>query len=472
VAVLAWALVAVTPGCSPESGESRDPAPGPSSEVSFQDLNGFMWFYTTAQDLRFADIERRMDELHAGGIRVLGIYSPYDGNPEKYLGCAPRDFYTTAPESGSLADFAGMVEAAHARGMKVVAYFVNIYIDEDSAFFRTAERQYAAGDRESREVSAFRWSDDERAPLPEPAAGPSAWMWSDVAGAYYWSLWGEPGFDRSLPGARAEIERVETFWLDLGLDGFMWDAGFVDPAFRPSMVELPLRHTPGDKWLTFESTAAELASTYQAFGLTSWFAVEDDDSANAYSFIANGEDGADDLEEGLARVDEARAAGKLTHAWTLWEEPGYPGYPDEDRMRVQEAALLAGAGSLFGHPDHGAYSAWPAARRSGWEQVLSTVNRHPALHPSASRERVPAGPGRKAYAMLRVARDESQAALLVYNLSGTARAVTVDLERTSVIAGQVPTDLVSGDALPPITGASYSIQLPAHGWVFLEVGVQ
>jgi hypothetical protein len=140
-------------------------------------------------------------------------------------------------------------------------------------------------------------------------------------------------------------------------------------------------------------------------------------------------------------------------------------------MRVQEAALLGGAGILFGHPDFGAYSAWPAARRSAWERVRVAINGNRALLPSASRERVPAGPSRKAYAMLRVARDGSQAALLVYNLSGTARTVEVDLADSEVASGPAPVDLVTGEDRPPIDGPTYSIDLPAYGFAFVEVEV-
>jgi hypothetical protein len=456
------------PAPVPEPDEPDDPA----TAKGFQDLNGVMWFYTTDQDIRFADITRMMGDLHDRGIRVLGIFSPYDGNKEKFLGCAPRDFYATAPQSGTVEDFAALVDAAHARGMKVVAYFVDIYIDQDSQFFRTAEQQYAAGDRKSREVGAFHWADDPGGPLPTPAAGPSAWQFSSVANAYYWSLWEEPAFDYNLPGARAELERVEKFWLDTGLDGFMWDAAFVDPAFQEMMVDLPINYTSSDKWLTFESTAGEEGARYDAFGLTSWFNLEDDDTANDYTFVAAGEDGADDLEVGLEYADAARAAGKLTHAWTLWEEKGLAGYADEDRMRVQEAALLGGAGILFGHPNYAAYAAWPAARRAAWEQVLVAINRNRALLPSASRARVPAGPGAKAYAMLRVAKGDSQAALLVYNLGASAATVVVDLRDTGVLQGQTPVDMLAGSDPPPsIAGPSYSIDLPAHGFAFLEVEV-
>jgi hypothetical protein len=449
------------------AGGGESPHPGAAITAGdFLDLNGWMWFYTTAGEARFDEIAAMLDELHDGGIRILGIYSPYEGNPRKWLGCAPLDFYDVAPQSGTLADLERLVASAHERGMKVVAYFVNTYIDHGSAFFRTAERQYAAGDRTSREVSAFRWSEDDRAELPEPATGPSEWRFSDVAGAYYWSLWGEAGLDHTLPGARTELARVERFWLDLGLDGFMWDAGFVDPAFQELMVDLPLRYTPNDGWLTFESTAAAESDAYYGFGLTSWFNLADDDEANDYSMIASGENDADDLEAALSHSDQAHAAGRLTHAWSPW---GVPRYPDNDRMLVQEAALLAGAGISYGAPSYTAFRAWPERARRNWGRVLAMVNGNPALLPSASRDRLPAGDDPKAYAMVRTARDGSQTALLVYNFTDEPAAVPVDLTGTGIDLGQVPIDLLTGADAPEISDATYRVDLHPYGWAFLQV---
>jgi Alpha amylase, catalytic domain/Maltogenic Amylase, C-terminal domain len=442
---------------------------GADSSISagdFLDINGWVWFYTTAGEIRFNDITAMMDDLHDRGIRVIGIYSPYNGNPAKWLGCAPLDFYDVSPQSGTLGDFRAMVSEAHERGMKVVTYFVNIYIDHESEFFRTAERQYAAGDRNSREVSAFRWSESNGADLPEPAAGPSDWLYSDVAGAYYWSLWGEAGLDHTLPGAREELMRVEKFWLDTGIDGFMWDAAFTDPTFRKLMVELPLEYTNNDKWLTFESTAAAEAGPYYEFGLTSWFNFADDDETNDYSRAAVDKIGADALEKSLAQSDAARSAGRLTHAWSPW---GVPRYPDNERMLVQEAALLAGAGIAYGAPSYTALQAWPDRAQANWERVLMTVNDNPALLPSASRLRLPTGEDPNVYSMIRSAENGSQTALLVYNFTDQPAVVPVDLTDTGVRMDQTPTDLYGNASFPPISGTTYRVELPAYGFALLEV---
>ena len=313
---------------------------------SFHDLNGVMWFYTSSQDIRFTAITAQLDSLKKRGINIVGIYSPYHGHKAKWLGCAPIDFYNVSPQSGTLDDWAALVKSAHSKGMKIVTYFANIYLDKESPYFLKAVQQYKSGDRTSREVNTFRWTIDPRSPLPPsdaiiPVPGEengeewkSQWKFNPTAGAYYWSIWGEAGFDFSHSGAKAEVERIMKFWLDSGVDGFMFDAGLANKNLHPYMVELPQKYTANDKWLTFESTSAEESSTFDNFGLTSWFNFEDNDLDNDYSMLVRGKSNVHQLEQALQAADQVRAKGKMTHAWSLWQETGneeeYPPYKTAD----------------------------------------------------------------------------------------------------------------------------------------------
>src|SRR5882757_2704712 len=212
----------------------------PSS--SFQNLNGVMWYYSTYFGYKFKDINKDLDNLKDKGIRVLGFFSPYFGDKNLCAGCDPLDFYTVPPQNGTLQDWKNLVAAAHRKGMKVISYFTNIYMDSNSTYFKTAEQQYAAGDRTSREVSSFHWTTNPADPLPTLRSGPpfaSSWQYSTTAGAYYWKLWFGPGFDFDLPGNTAEVDRIEKFWLNTGLDGFMWDVGRPDSRFTAHAIDLP-----------------------------------------------------------------------------------------------------------------------------------------------------------------------------------------------------------------------------------------
>lgn len=465
VVVRVGCLGAVLAGCRAEGGGQQPVEPFEQGS-SFAEVNGFLWIYNLWRETPFADVTARLDELHDRGFRVLGFYVPYDSDVRKFLGGVALDGYATAPVCGSLAEWQALVDGAHERGMRVVTYMGPTMVDARSALFTTAEAQYAAGDRTSREVSAFRWSDTDTAELPVSEPGPSQWAYSDTAGAYYWELWHDPGLDVTQPGGLAEVQRFVSFWLDTGLDGFMWDSADTVPELQPIYVDLP-RSYLSDPWLTFESTAYRDADEYAAFGLTSWFNLEDDDLANDYSYVAGG-DSADYLERALARTDAAHALGGFTHAWTPWD--GYTSYPDEDRMRVQEAAVLAGAGVHYGLPEWEAYEAWPEARKQGVEQVLRTVNGHPSLAPGASRARVPAGPGERVYAMARTSPDGGETALLVYNLSPDPKTIELDLADVGLVVPQTPEDWIGGGSAERITSTTWAI--PVEGYGFRMLGVR
>jgi glycosidase len=441
-----------------------------------------MWYYSTYFGYKFKDINKDLDNLKDKGIRVLGFFSPYFGDRNLCAGCDPLDFYTVPPQNGTLQDWKNLVAAAHRKGMKVISYFTNIYMDSNSTYFKTAEQQYAAGDRTSREVSSFHWTTNPADPLPTLRSGPpfaSSWEYSDTAGAYYWKLWFGPGFDFDLPGNTAEVARIEKFWLDTGLDGFMWDVGRLDARLKPYAVDIPKSYTPNEKWLTFEVNNSANASAYQSFGLTSWFNYKDDftNTINDYTRLVNGSIDANGLEAALSNTDVARAAGATTYAWSISADDTdlnliphvYPNYPNDDVMRVQEAALLAGAGITYGSFMYDQYIRWSPTLRANWEKVLRTVNDNEALLPSASRLRVPAGSDPMVYAMRRTSKDGSQTALLVYNFNNTAANVTVDLTNTGIRTDQKPEDLYNGGRGPVIKGTSYTVSLPAYGFTMLQV---
>jgi hypothetical protein len=432
---------------------------------NFQQLNGFMWFFNTSENIKFSDVTSQLATWQSQGVNVLAFDAPYNGDPNVGLGSDPLDFYNVPPQSGTIQDWNALVAAAHARGMKVISYFASTYIDVNSTFFVTAQQQYAAGNTTAREVSAFHWTTNPNDPLPTPSAGTSAWVYSAIAGAYYWSLGGEAGFDYNLPGALAEVQRIEEFWLDTGLDGFVWDAGNVNPTYQYYMAEYPKIYTSNDKLLSFETTQGAQASSYAGFGLTAWNNDQDDETANDYSLVVTGGQTIAQLETSLKNADFARTQGGLTQEESLLSGS----YANETLMRVQEAALLAGAGILYGVSGSAEFSAWSPAIQANWGKVMSAVNSNPALLPSASRAQIPASATANAYAMTRTSADGSQTALLAYNFSGAASVVTLNLAGTTISTSQTPVDLYSGGTAPPITGTSYTLNLPAYGFSILQV---
>lgn len=446
--------------------------------TSFQDLNGFMWFYNTYFHYKFSDIENQLPQLKHDGIRILGFFSPYDGDENTCDGCDPVDFYNVSPQNGTLKDWDNMVKAAHRQGIKVVAYFINGYMDANSPYFLKAQQEYAAGDRTSREVSSFAWTTDPTSKKPTMTVlGPNQWTWSPIAHAYYWQLWFGPGFDYNLPTSTAEVTRIEKFWLDTGLDGFMWDATKDNSSLQPYDVTLPETYTKNPKWLASELEDSSNAASHQSFGLNDWFNYQNDDTENDYTRIVDGSIDAKGLETALENTDWAREHGDTTHAWSIWGDDAtanlsthtYPTYPNDDVERVQEAALLAGSGILYGSAMYDEYIRWSPTLRANWDRVLQTVNDNKALLPAASRTRVPAGSDPKVYAMRRTSADGKQTALLIYNFHSTPENVTVDLTGTGINTNQIPRDLYNGGRGSAIDGTSYTVSLPAYGFTMLQV---
>jgi hypothetical protein len=219
------------------------------------------------------------------------------------------------------------------------------------------------------------------------------------------------------------------------------------------------------------------ASTYLKYGLTSWYNYQDDYAVNDYTRVVTGAIDADGLEAALGNADFARENGCTTRAWSIWGDDRktnliphtYPAYPDDDVMRVQEAALLAGAGIHYGASMYDQYIRWSPTLRANWHRVLQTVNSNKALLPSANRTRVRAGSGPNVYAMRRTSADSSQTVLLIYNFHSTAANVTVDLTGTGITVNRVPIDLYNGGNGPAISETSYSVSLPGYGFKMLQV---
>lgn len=481
---------------------------------SFLETNGVMWFYNTWFDYKYTDLTLKLDEFKENGINILGFFCPYDGNKELYDGCDPMDWYDVLEQCGTMEDFEALVDAAHERDMKVICYFVNIYIDRESEFFRTAEEQYAAGEYDAKECATFYWMPGTKDNPPAESALPTSkesvfgttspapflqpfktkWEWSETAGAWYCSVWLGGGLNFDMPGAQETSMDIEKFWLDKGIDGFTFDVSSDTPKMQDIWIHIPETYTDNDKWIATEKGDNSHAEQFAEYGYNCWFNLADTDQANDYTRVVGniiGADGnelsleddleitpidADGLEEAFENSDRAHAMNCWTYAWSPWgddaeenlEKSSYPTYRDEEKMRVQEAALLAGGGITYGCGMYDQYLTWSDTLRENWGRVLKTVNDNQALLPSADRKRVDTVSDGTSYAMLRTAADGSQTALLIYNLTDEEQTIVVKTEEAGIAEGSGLTDLYNGGSAGIISDAEYEVILPAYGFLMLE----
>ena len=173
----------------------------------------------------FAGLLARLD--HVAGLGVDAIWLlPFYPSPLKDDGYDIADYTGVHPDYGRLSDVRRFVDAAHARGLKVITELVINHTSSDHPWFQRARR--APPGSPAREM--YVWSDDDkryagtRVIFCDTEA--SNWSWDPVAKAYYWHRFysHQPDLNFDNPRVLAAVLRVMRFWLALGVDGLRLDA--------------------------------------------------------------------------------------------------------------------------------------------------------------------------------------------------------------------------------------------------------
>ncbi len=134
-----------------------------------------------------------------------------------------RDYKSIDPDFGTLEDFEALLEACHARGVKVIIDLVMNHTSSAHPWF-TAAREYLTALPEGEEPDAAEcpyvdYYNFSREMMPGGCAlGDTGWYYE----APFWSEM--PDLNLRNPQVRAEFEDIVSFWLDLGVDGFRLDA--------------------------------------------------------------------------------------------------------------------------------------------------------------------------------------------------------------------------------------------------------
>jgi maltose alpha-D-glucosyltransferase / alpha-amylase len=173
-------------------------------------------------DLR--GVVQKIDYLRDLGVDCLWLMPTYP-SPLKDDGYDIADYYAVHADYGTLDDFKMVLEEAHARGLRVITDLVLNHTSDRHPWFQTAR-----ADRASRIRDYYVWSDTDQkyqdARIIFLDTEPSNWTFDPVAGQYYWHRFyaSQPDLNYDNPAVQAEMLRVMSFWLDLGVDGFRADA--------------------------------------------------------------------------------------------------------------------------------------------------------------------------------------------------------------------------------------------------------
>lgn len=183
---------------------------------SFQDADG-----DGVGDL--AGIVGRLDHLVDLGVDAVWL-SPIFVSPMRDFGYDIADYRAIDPVFGTMADFDGLLDAVHARGLKLILDLVPNHTSDQHAWFREARTSKTSPKRDW-----YIWRD------PAPDGGPpnnwqsefggSAWAFDEATSQYWYHafLAEQPDLNWRNPDVRRAVADVMRFWLDKGVDGFRID---------------------------------------------------------------------------------------------------------------------------------------------------------------------------------------------------------------------------------------------------------
>jgi maltose alpha-D-glucosyltransferase/alpha-amylase len=172
----------------------------------------------------FRGLTEKLDYVEWLGVDCIWLLPMYP-SPLRDGGYDIADFRSIHPDYGTLDDFREFIEAAHQRGMRVIADLVMNHTSNDHPWF-----QEARSSPDSPKRDWYVWSDtDDRYPGARIIfldTEVSNWTWDPVAGQYFWHRFfsHQPDLNYDNPEVAEEMLDVLRFWLDLGLDGFRLDA--------------------------------------------------------------------------------------------------------------------------------------------------------------------------------------------------------------------------------------------------------
>ncbi|GJM18138.1 MAG: alpha-amylase [Phycisphaeraceae bacterium] len=327
-----------------------DSAQGPLANDGVGDLRGMI---------------ERLDYLNDGDpetdtdLGVTGLWLMPIAQSPSYHGYDTTDYEAVDDEYGTMDDLRELVDACHARGIRVVLDLVlNHTADEHPWFVDSA--QPGSGRRDW-----YIWRDPK--PAYKGAWGQTVWHdhQRERAGASYFGGFhhGMPDLNYETPAVTAEMQRIARFWIDeAGVDGFRLDAvkHLIEDGEDQSSTDATIAWLRGfngfcdsvraDAWLVGEvwSGPDEIAK-YIGADLTTPALDSCFDFPVAYAIL-----------EGIRDGDGARISAELARSWELHRGRSSPFLSnhdteramsvlgkDERRARAAATLLLTAPGTPF-----------------------------------------------------------------------------------------------------------------------------
>ncbi len=168
-------------------------------------------------------IFEKLDHIADLGVDALWI-SPFLKSPMHDFGYDISDYRAVDPMFGTLEDFRTLLEAAQARGLKVLMDQVLSHTSNEHPWFLESREG-----RDNARADWYVWADPREDGAPPnnwlSVFGGSAWQWEPRRAQYYLHnfLREQPDLNFHNPQVQEAVLDVCRHWLDMGVDGFRLD---------------------------------------------------------------------------------------------------------------------------------------------------------------------------------------------------------------------------------------------------------
>ena len=216
--------------------ETRLPAPGPITDGGgdpywYKDAVIYQLHVKSFRDSNgdgfgdFKGLIEKLDYIQQLGATAIWLL-PFYPSPLKDDGYDIASYESIHPTYGTVDDFKALMDAAHARGIRIITELVINHTSDQHPWFQRARR----APKDSPERNWYVWSDD-----PNKYAGTriiftdtetSNWTWDPVAQQFFWHRFfsHQPDLNFDNPDVLEAVKNVMRFWLKMGVDGLRLDA--------------------------------------------------------------------------------------------------------------------------------------------------------------------------------------------------------------------------------------------------------
>ena len=173
----------------------------------------------------FAGLIDKLDYIAQLGVNTVWVL-PFYPSPRRDDGYDISAYIGVHPDYGTMEDARRFIEAAHARGLRVVTELVVNHTSDQHPWFQRA-RNAPAG---SPERDYYVWADTDvgydGTRIIFCDTEKSNWTWDPVANQYFWHRFysHQPDLNYDNPEVLKAVLEVMDYWLDMGVDGLRLDA--------------------------------------------------------------------------------------------------------------------------------------------------------------------------------------------------------------------------------------------------------